>query len=148
MYTAQSCSNWWRMLPRRGVWLAMLAALLIASSTACTSGSADTRTHSALNALAQVVDPAWSLAEDACLASQRVVVARETSGNAEAADTDAALAVIRAKCDVVTEAFQRIRAAHAEARLLLEHGEVARAEDKLVLILTQWQQLRGGEHGP
>lgn len=114
---------------------------LLALLSACRSASPAAY---ALNALAEVVDPAWSLAEDACIQSQHLVAARETAGLAKPAETDAALKAIRVRCDEVTSAFERIRAQHLEAGALLRNGDTARADALLRDIIAQWRALQGG----
>lgn len=139
--------EWWRWWQRRRVWIVIALALSVCFATACIPGQADARARSALDALAKVVDPAWALAEDSCLASQRVVAARETSGLTQPVATTAALTTIRARCDVVTDAFERIRAAHMDARRLLDEGKVSDAERLLEQILAQWRALQGARDG-
>jgi hypothetical protein len=135
--------EWWRLWVRREVWIVIALSLTVLGACACAPGQAEARARNSLDVLAAVIDPAWALAEDSCLASQRVEVEREGTGLSKPADTDAALASIRAKCDAVTDAFERIRLAHIQAGSLLDRGQVASAQALLEQILADWQALRG-----
>lgn len=125
----------WRGWRRRKVWL--LALLLAAPGCA----TLDTGARTALNALADVVDPAWQLAEQACLARQQVPIAREKAGLLKPDETNAQLASIRANCDVVTSRFASIRALHEQGKQLVESGDVAKAGAILDDIRAKWREI-------
>lgn len=137
-----SAVEWWRWWVRREVFTVIVLALTVFGAAACVPGQAEARARTSLDILADVIDPAWALAEDGCLARQRVEQERENAGLTKPADTDATLASIRVKCDAVTNAFEKIRTSHLQAQQLLEQGKVADAEAALQDILKQWQALR------
>lgn len=121
-----------------------MSRLLVAAALWCAACvPSDARTRTALDALAEVVDPAWSLAESACMQAQQLIAARERAGLSKPVETDAALRTIRERCDVVTSLFERIRAEHMEARALLDRGDVAGADELLQGIRTHWRAVQG-----
>jgi hypothetical protein len=136
--------EWWRWWLRREVFLILTLSLTVLGATACVPGQAEARARSSLDVLAKVIDPTWALAEQGCLAKQKVEVAREAAGLNKPEQTDAAIATIRTKCDAVTDIFERIRAAHLRANTLLDQGKVSDAEEALQEVLDDWQALRGG----
>jgi hypothetical protein len=135
--------EWWRWWRRREVWIVILLSLAILPAAGCVV-SAETRTRTALDALADVVNPAWHLAEEACVARQETVAAREKAGLLKPAETDAAFVSIRQECDAVTATFEAIRAAHAEARKRVNAGDVKQAEALVDDIRAKWRALGGG----
>ena len=121
--------------------MSRLLVAVVISLTSCVAS--DVRTRSALDALAEVVDPAWSLAESACMQAQMVVAARERAGLFKPLETDASLLSIRERCDIITGLFERIRAEHMEARTRLSRGDVYGANELLQGIRAHWRALQG-----
>lgn len=135
--------EWWRLWIRREVFIVLALALTVLGACACAPGQAEARTRTSLDVLAAVIEPAWALAEDSCIASQKVATAREGAGLAKPEETDAALSFIRSKCDAVTSVFEQMRTAHIQAGALLDQGQITSAQDLLDQILRQWQSLQG-----
>jgi hypothetical protein len=129
------------MAKKAGV--AMVAAG-ISLLTACSLGSAGTHVRTTLDVLAGVVDPAYSVAMDGCIASQEVAVAQAEVGISSAEQAGAVIARVRARCDRVRAGFETIRLHHDEARRFVEAGELDQAEKLLEQIQADWRELPRG----
>lgn len=139
----------WAMRNRHRGWSGQLLRVAMLSAglsllTACAMGKADARVRTALDVFAEVIDPAYSVAMDSCVAPQEVAVAQAEAGLATAAQADAVIAQVRARCDQVREGFEAIRLHHEEARRFVDSGELERAERVLEQIRSDWQKLPRG----
>lgn len=117
--------------------------LLVALVASCVghSQSAEPAVRSALNALADVVDPAYGLAVDGCAEREQAELQAEKAGAQSAALTDQHLKAIRARCDLIRSIFEQIRDAHIAAVSLVEAGAVEGAEKKLAEVKDLWRKL-------
>ena len=122
--------------------VAMVAAGL-SLLTACSGASADARVRTALDLLAEVVDPAFALAMDGCIAPQEVAAAQAEAGRVTAAQASAVIAKVRARCGQLRESFETIRLHRDEAQRLIEAGDLDRAEKLLEQIRADWRELPG-----
>jgi hypothetical protein len=121
--------------------LAIAAALFVACVP---RGTAEVRVRSALDLLADVVDPSYSFAVDSCIAQEGDAVRRAEAGSDQAGDEYRA---IKARCAVVKDTFEQIRLAHDRAREHVEAGAIDRAESELARIRSYWTALRAGQTG-
>jgi len=127
------------------LWLRVVTtAAGISLLTACSLGSASTHVRTTLDVLAGVVDPAYSVAMDGCIASQEVAVAQAEVGISSAEQAGAVIARVRARCDWVRAGFETIRLHHDEARRFVEAGELDQAERLLEQIQADWRELPRG----
>jgi hypothetical protein len=94
----------------------VLAVLLLVLGSSCSGDQAAERAHDALDALTAVADPAYEAALTACLATERLVLARAGDEQTWARARDE----IRGVCDPVAEAFEAARAAQEKAREAVE----------------------------
>lgn len=104
-------------------------------------------THTALQALADVVNPAYTAATQLCLMRQQLEVNAATAGKQTVEQSRAKVAVIREQCDKVERVFEEIRKAHQLARQAEADGQLARANQLLSDVLEQWhtwQQIQKG----
>lgn len=122
----------------------LITLCLMVGCVAGDRSAADTRVRTALDILAQVIDPAYSVAMDGCAAPQEVATARAEAGLTTAAAARAVIDQVRARCDQVREGFETIRLHHDEARRSVASGELGRAEKLLEQIRADWVALRGG----
>jgi hypothetical protein len=110
----------------------------------CSGSLQDARTESALNVMAQVIDPAYAAATDACLAKQAAITDEVGRG---AITVDQARGLIRATrddCDRVETAFERIRALHEAAKIAYREGQRDQLEQALRKLTEAWTTLKGG----
>lgn len=125
----------------------MRAALFVLALLVCTSCAGrqtrETQVRTALDVLGEVIDPAYSLAVDGCIARQGEAVKRAEAGDPTGRSDYRS---IQAHCDAAADVFDQIRIAHHEAAVLVERGELAAAEDKLNKVRELWRGLR--EHTP
>ena len=122
--------------------MARVLLMLTLLGAACAhGGSADAKARSALNTLAVVIDPAYELAIDGCVASEQAEVNAERAGTQAPAVTSQHLGEIRARCDRVRAVFERMRTLHAEAAAAVEAGAIEHAEAKLFEVRGLWQAL-------
>lgn len=119
----------------------MKRALLLAATIslfACARGPTETRVRSALDLLADVVDPSYALAMDGCIAREEDAVRRAEAGSDKAGEE---YRQISARCHVVRAAFESIRKSHGRAAEFVEQGDYARAEDELDQVRAAWRAL-------
>ncbi len=110
----------------------------------CTAGMRDVRAEATLDTLAQVIDPAYSAATDACLAEQHAVVS-EMERHAITPDQAKALVqAARVNCDRIEAAFERIRALHEAAKIAYRGGRDDQFEQVLRQLEQAWADLKGG----
>ena len=112
---------------------------------ACGGASLSTqaaRVQGAVTVLAEIVDPAYQLAVDGCIARERLEVAAERDGGQVPQTTDQNLAQIRARCDEVVDAFLAMRGLLAGAESALNEGNVSRAEAELEKVRVMWARLK------
>lgn len=139
----------WRLLLAALAALAIIVALLQLVGCAHTSsGSTEAELHTALDVLADVIAPSSRISAEACAAREQVELAEAQAGTQTPAEARAELAVIRKRCDVLGETFQRIADAHARARTLLEQGAVAEARARLEEVRALWRSLSMTEATP
>jgi hypothetical protein len=86
--------------------------------------SKEVAVRSALDVLADVVDPASKLARSTCDAKEELELARTRAGEVKAAETQAKFEVIRKRCDKVHENIELLRAMHEEAVERFEKGDL------------------------
>jgi hypothetical protein len=110
--------------------------------TAC-GASAEMRTRTALETLAQVVDPAYEAAMAGCTAQEAVVMERARAGALSPGEARAQLDAIMGPCLQVSAAFERIRKLHDQAAILVETGQLAQAEQALGELRKAWALLGG-----
>jgi len=122
----------------------VIMLLLLLAYACATDTHVDTRVRSALDVLAQVIDPAYSLAMDGCIARQEVATAEAESGLATVEHAQATIAQVRVRCDRVREGFETIRIHHEQAVRSVEAGELEQAEHILEQIRLDWAALRAG----
>ena len=75
--------------------------------------------HQGLNAVTDIVDPAYSAAISACDSAERYVIAREDTDERETAD----IAAIRAECDRVFGSFESVRLLQLTAREAIDAAD-------------------------
>ena len=121
----------------------LVVILLIAVFAACAHKTQSTETYvrSALDVLADVIDPAYALAVDGCVEREKAELAAERSGSQKSAVTDENLRAIRGRCDQVRAAFERIRDAHTDAAERVEAGAIDDAKEKIEEARKQWATL-------
>lgn len=108
---------------------------------AASSGAA--RVQSAVTVLAEVVDPAYALAVDGCLARERVEIEADRAETQPPEVTDRNRAAIQARCNEVRGAFDTMRALLAAAEGALDEGNVTYAEERLGEVRELWAKLKG-----
>ena len=118
------------------------AAIMWASGCGASLSTHAARVQGAVTVLAEVVDPAYELAVDGCIARERLEVAAERDGGQAPQTTDQNLAQIRARCDQVVSAFKQMRGFLAGAEAALDEGNLAEAEKSLEKVRTLWGQLK------
>lgn len=123
----------------------LLATLLVLFAFCCSGArmSADARVRSALELLAVVVDPAYRLAVDNCIARETLVVERAEARVLAVDEADRQLAAIREGCHRRRRIFESIRELHDEASRQVESGFVEDAEKTLERLRAEWTRLKG-----
>lgn len=114
-------------------------------AAACGGASMSThaaRIQGAVTVLAEIVDPAYQLAVDGCIARERLEVAAERDGGQAPKTTDEHLHEIRARCDEVRDTFLAMRAYLSEAEGMLDQGHVDAAEKELEKVRATWARLK------
>lgn len=120
----------------------LVVALLLLSS--CAQATADARIRSALDVLADVIDPASQLAAQGCIAAQETEVSEAEAGRTTAAQAGERIQRIRVRCRALRDAFDAMRARHDQARRLVEQGALEQAAHVIDEIRAEWRQLSGG----
>jgi hypothetical protein len=92
--------------------------------------------------LAEVVDPAYALAVDGCLARERAEIALEREGGQAPDVTTHNRAAIQGRCNEVRAAFDAMRALLAAAEGALDEGNVTYAEERLGEVRELWAKLK------
>lgn len=132
---------------RRSGWLRLrlllLAVCVLLAGGACSPSTADVRVRSALDVLADVIDPASQLAAESCLARQEASTTEAEAGRITADEATKEVAAIRERCDAIRAVFDEMRKRHDQARALVEQGAVEQAAAELERIRVEWQALRG-----
>jgi hypothetical protein len=119
--------------------------LLLLFAYACAAdATADTRVRTALDVLAQVIDPAYSVAMDGCIVPQQVAVAQAEAGLVTLEHAQATIDHVRARCESVREGFEQIRYHHEQAVKSADAGELDQAQLLLEQIRADWTALRVG----
>jgi soluble cytochrome b562 len=119
--------------------------IVLTLALACAAdATADTRARTALDVLAQVIDPAYSVAMDGCLAPQQVAVAQAESGLVTVEQARTVIDKVRQRCEHVREGFETIRHHHEQAVRSVEAGELDQAQQLLEQIRADWLALRVG----
>lgn len=118
------------------------AAIMWASGCGASLSTHAARVQGAVTVLAEVIDPAYELAVDGCLARERLEVAAERDGGQAPQTTDQNLTQIRARCDQVVAAFRTMRGLLAGAEAALDKGNVNRAEAELEKVRGLWAHLK------
>lgn len=119
--------------------LGVVASQVVAFA-ACAATTNEARVRTALDVLREVIDPAYSLATDGCIA--RELVAVERFEDTKDPKDEAAYHVIEQQCINTRAAFRAIRDGHARAATLLEQGKVRDAELELERVRETWRALR------
>jgi tRNA A37 methylthiotransferase MiaB len=123
---------------------AALTLLLMLVYACATDTHADTRVRTALDVLAQVIDPAYSVAMDGCIARQEIATAEAESGLVTLEHAQATIAQVRVRCERVRDGFETIRIHHDQAVRSVEAGKLDQAELLLEQIRADWSALRVG----
>lgn len=119
----------------------VLAALLACS---CAAQDVDARVRSALDVLADVIDPASELAAQGCIAAQETEVSEAEAGRTTAAQAGERIQRIRVRCRALRDAFDAMRTRHDQARRLVEQGALEQAGQVVEEIRAEWRQISGG----
>lgn len=124
--------------------LHLLLILSALSATACTrsSPSTEVQVRTALNLLAEVIDPAYELAMNGCVLRGDAVLREGEAGNKSATATEVELAAISTRCHRVRETFELMRVRHDQARALVATGLMSEAKARLADIQQAWRELR------
>lgn len=121
----------------------LLLALALAVSTACCAAqTADARVRSALDLLADVIDPSYALAMQGCIARQDQIMTAGERDDLPAADVDSALHVVTVRCNRVRTAFETMRQQHDRAREIVGRGQVDEAQHAVDEIRALWSALQ------
>ena len=123
---------------------AALMLLLLLVSGCAGDTTADTRVRTALDVLAQVIDPAYSVAMDSCIVPQEIAVAEAEAGLATVDHARQTIERVRARCGRVREGFETIRLHHEQAVRSVEAGQLDQAAQILEQIRLDWTLLRTG----
>lgn len=119
----------------------VILALLLSACTA----SAELRTRTALDTLAEIVDPAYEAAMAGCEAQEAIVMESARAGAITPAEARTRLDEIMGPCLRISAAFERIRRLHEKAAILVETGQYKQAALLLGELRKAWAQL-GGVH--
>lgn len=126
-------------------------ALCSMLSPACAlhqTGSPDDQVRTALDVLADVINPASALASEACHA-QKEAITSAVEAHTLAAPTGAAqLEVAIAHCKQLEFSFNEIRNLHGEASSFIESGQLVLAQQKLADLRNTWKNLEGAPVPP
>jgi hypothetical protein len=119
--------------------------LLLTYAFACAAdATTDTRVRTALDVFAQVIDPAYSMAMDGCIAPQQVAVAQAEAGLVTVERAQATIDKVRVRCARVRDGFEQIRIHHEQAVRSVEAGKLDQADQLLEQIGADWSALRVG----
>jgi hypothetical protein len=105
------------------------------------ASSTDTQLQIALDVLADTIAPASRISAEACTARERVEVAEAEAGSQTLAQARADLVIVRRRCNVLRETFERMADAHARARTLVDQGALAEARARLEEVRALWRSL-------
>lgn len=112
------------------------------SHCAVSPGSTELRARTALDAIADIVDPAYQLAMQGCVQLEDQAM---TLGELDArtpAQTEAAIGAISSRCHVTRDAFDKIRSTHDQAVAYVEDGKFDQALQQLEEMREAWRLLR------
>jgi len=123
---------------------AALTLLLMLVYACAADATTDTRVRTALDVFAQVIDPAYSMAMDGCIAPQQVAVAQAEAGLVTVERAQATIDKVRVRCARVRDGFEQIRIHHEQAVRSVEAGKLDQAELMLEQIRADWSALRVG----
>lgn len=119
----------------------ILLLLAVLSGCASNGTTLETRVRTALDILADVVDPSYQLAVDGCIAREADAVRRFEAGSDAARDE---YTTIKLRCGQVRRAFDAIRDHHARAAAAVEHGKLAEAEAEIERVRGLWRGMDTG----
>lgn len=115
--------------------IVVVAALVVMVSGCGTAASQ----HRALNVVADLANPSYDLAIQACDEAEVFIIARAGTTYDEDA---AAIASVRAVCDRVFAGFDALRVAHRVARAAVDGGGEALITQAMAELQAAWDALR------
>jgi hypothetical protein len=119
------------------MWALPFALASCVSSSALSEASA----QSALNVIADAVDPSYELAMQGCIAREEVLMSAGEAGKATPDETEAAIATTQKRCHEVEAAFEAIRNYHTQAVQYVEAGKYDEALQQIDLAREAWKAL-------
>lgn len=124
--------------------LLSLGMFLFGFTPACThaaQASPDTPIRATLDGLADAINPASHIAADGCRARKESITVQAENHTLDKQKAGELLEQAIARCKTLERTFDRLRELHDQARVLIEHDELARAQDKLTEIREAWRGL-------
>ncbi len=129
----------------RSIRTVVLVALVWAWMVGCAAQQGrEARLRGALDVMAQVVDPAYALAVDGCIARETLIVDAAERGDVRPLDADRMIGEVRVRCNRLRVSFDAIRHVHARAAELVEQGAIDEAQAQLDRIEQLWRDIQEG----
>jgi hypothetical protein len=94
--------------------------------------------------MAAVIEPAYQVAMDGCIASEDAINEADKLGFKTAYDSRVALDKVHATCEKTRGTFETIRGFYNEAKAAYEVGLIERAEVAYRELVKTWASLKGG----
>lgn len=118
----------------------LLIALALLAGCA---GSLETKTRTALDAIALTVQPAYTHAMALCVDQEQATVLSARMGHTTPDEALNSFEGISQRCHRTRAAFEAIKSLHESAAELLEAGKLSEAEQVLSELEYAWAALRG-----
>lgn len=131
--------------------LLAVAVLLVACCAVPSLRTSELRARTALDVLADVVDPAYQLAMQGCIDALDVTMRAGETDAATPAATEAGIDAITARCDRVRAGFDKIRGYHEAAISAVEDSDFDGATTLIDKLRAEWGDLQtvpGKDAGP
>lgn len=116
--------------------------VLVLLVACCTSSVNEASARSALNIIADTVDPSYQLAMQGCADLEDQVMREGEAGKRTATSAETEIANISARCHRVADAFDEIRLFHQEAIELVNGGHYDEALTVITKAREAWRTLR------
>ena len=105
------------------------------------SPTTEQQLYTALDVIADTVDPASALSKSACDKREELEISLVKAGSSTTAKAEKNLQVIRERCNMLREIFDRIRTTHSQALAAIERGAFTDAQHRLEHLRELWRSV-------
>lgn len=129
--------------PLRVPFYTLAASFVLVLLVACCSSSVtEVAARSALNIIADTVDPSYQLAVQGCKDLQDLTMREGEAGKRTAVSTETEINAISARCHKMVDAFDEIRRFHEQGVQYVEDGRFEQALTEVDKAREAWRTMR------